>query len=156
MQNLDKTKQRYLGIGLILLGIFMVLRLWWLVPVVVLGSLGVYIYMQRRREGRIAAAVQSGLWLMGLALLLLFKFFFLPGVLLLGGASLLLRGREGQADQHVVHLLARFGIHLPTRPGGLVHVAAAPMVPTGEQPPAQTPDAGDEPQQPVTGKTTRL
>jgi hypothetical protein len=122
MQLGDQKKLTIAGIGLIVLGVITILGLWWAVPVLLLGSVGGYVYVERRKEGRIVAAVQSGLWLVGLALLLLFDIMF-PGILLLAGASLLLRGREPQADQQVVRLLARMRVHLPDAPG------ASPAVP---------------------------
>jgi hypothetical protein len=75
--------------------------------------------------------------------LLLIQFVF-PGVLLLAGASLLLRGHEAQADQRVSELLTRMGVQLPAaagRPAGAQNVSI-------EQSGAQA--------EPNTGETTRL
>jgi hypothetical protein len=143
LRNMDQRKLRYLGIGLIALGTFAALRLWFLLPLLVLGGIGAFLYVERRREGRIAAAVQSGLWLVGMGVLLLIQFVF-PGVLLLAGASLLLRGHEAQADQRVSELLTRMGVQLPAaagRPAGAQNVSI-------EQSGAQA--------EPNTGETTRL
>ncbi len=143
LRNMDQRKLRYLGIGLIAVGVFAALRLWFLLPLLVLGGIGAFLYVERRREGRIAAAVQSGLWLVGMGVLLLIQFVF-PGVLLLAGASLLLRGHEAQADQRVSELLTRMGVQLPgttNQPAGAQHVAI-------EQGSAQA--------EPNTGETTRL
>jgi hypothetical protein len=135
---MDQRTLRYLGIGLIALGVFAALRLWFLLPVVILGGVGAFLYVERRREGRTAAAVQSGLWLSGMGLLLMIDFVF-PGVLLLAGASLLLRGQEAQADQRVSEALARMGVQLPAagQPNGarsvaIEHSATQPEPNTGE------------------------
>lgn len=144
LRNMDQRKLRYLGIGLIAVGVFAALRLWFLLPLLVLGGIGAFLYVERRREGRIAAAVQSGLWLVGMGLLLLIQFVF-PGVLLLAGASLLLRGHEAQADQRVSELLTRMGVQLP---------AAAGHQPAGAQQVAI--EQGGTQAEPNTGETTRL
>jgi hypothetical protein len=142
LRNMDQRTLRYFGIGLIALGVFAALRLWFLLPLLVLGGVGAFLYVERRREGRIAVAVQSGLWLVGMGLLLLINFVF-PGVLLLAGASLLLRGHEAQADQRVSELLSRMGVQLPAakRPAGAQNVAI---------------DHSSAQAEPNTGETTRL
>lgn len=146
MEHMKQKRTRYLGLGLVILGIMAVLGLWNLVPVVLLGAVGAYIYMERRREGRIGAAVQSALWLVGVALLLAVHF-VVPGILLLAGASLLLRGREQQVDQRLSALLARFGIDLDAK----AKVAIPAQTAQPEQKPADTTPAA-----PSTGETTRL
>jgi hypothetical protein len=142
LRNMDQRTLRYIGIGLIAVGAFAALRLWFLLPLLVLGGVGAFLYVERRREGRIAAAVQSGLWLVGMGVLLLINFVF-PGVLLLAGASLLLRGHEAQADQRVSEVLGRLGVQLPAtgQPAGAHNVAI-------EHSAAQS--------EPNTGETTRL
>ncbi len=105
--KLHDRRTRYLGIALIVLGLFAVFRLWWLLPTMLLATAGGYIYLQRRRMGRIPEAVQSGLWLIGLAVLFLVDFLF-PGILILAGASLLVRGHEAELDQRVQYLGQRF------------------------------------------------
>lgn len=85
---------------LIGLGIVWWLNLWWLIWPGALLAAGVMAYTQRRRLGRTVEAVQAGLWLIGLGVLFLLGFVF-PGVLLLAGASILLRGREQQVDDQV-------------------------------------------------------
>ncbi len=144
MEHMKQKRTRYLGLGLVILGIMAVLGLWNLVPVVLLGAVGAYIYIERRREGRIGAAVQSALWLLGVALLLALHF-VVPGVLLLAGASLLLRGREQQVDQRLNALLNRFGIDLDAKAAIPAHTTQP------EQKPADTTPAA-----PSTGETTRL
>ncbi|GAB4433351.1 MAG: hypothetical protein OHK0015_21980 [Chloroflexi bacterium OHK40] len=106
--NLNQKQARYAGIGLIVLGVIAIFNLWWLIPAALLAGGGVAIYQRQRALGRRGEAVQALLWGIGLAVLLLLDFVF-PGVLLLGGASLLLRGREGQADDRVQAAVARFG-----------------------------------------------
>jgi predicted membrane-bound mannosyltransferase len=153
MKNMDTKKMRYLGIALIALGVFAALNMWSLLPVLILGGAGAYVYTERRKEGRFVAGVQGGLWLVGLAVLLLIDFVF-PGVLLLAGASLLLRGHEYQADRKVSRLLARLGVRLPT-----TAEAAASATPTFANPPVRredTPQAAQDEATASTGKTTRL
>ncbi len=105
--KLHDKRSQYLGIALIVLGLFAVLRLWWLLPTALLAIAGGYFYRQRRQMGRIPEAVQSGLWLVGLAVLFLVDFLF-PGILILAGASLLVRGHEAELDQRVQHFVQRF------------------------------------------------
>ncbi|NTV63572.1 MAG: hypothetical protein HGA65_08560, partial [Oscillochloris sp.] len=90
---------------LIVVGVVAILNVWWAIPPVLLAGGGVAIYQRQRSMGRTSEAVQAGLWGVGLAVLLLLHF-LIPGVLLLAGASLLLRGRELEADQRVRQLLA--------------------------------------------------
>jgi hypothetical protein len=155
MKNTNPERMRYLGIALIVLGVFAALQLWFLLPVVILGSVGAYVYMERRREGRVVAAVQSALWLMGMALLFLVDFIF-PGVLILAGVSLLLRGNEPGVDVRVSGLLSRFGVHLP-QPG---YTPATTSVPTATSntpaPTSSTPAPTSSTSEEYTGKTTRL
>lgn len=145
-RNMDQVKLRYLGIGLIVLGVMAALNLWGLIPALVLAGIGGYLYVERRKEGRVAAAVQSGLWLVGMAALLLIHFVF-PGVLLLAGASLLMRGHEPEVDRRVNRFLAGFGVNLP--PMGQAPAQAAPMQ-TAQNVPYE------EEERATTGETTRL
>jgi hypothetical protein len=95
-----------LGVTLIGLGLLWWLNLWWLLLPGVLAIGGVAAYVQRRAGGRTIEAVQALVWGLGLSLLFLFEFVW-PGVLLLAGASLLLRGREFQADETIQTLARR-------------------------------------------------
>jgi hypothetical protein len=104
--NLNTQQTRMLGIGLIALAVVIIFNLWSLIPVALLAGGGAYIYRRERSAGRINSAVQGGLWGIGLAVLYLIDF-VLPGVLLLAGASLLLRGKEEQADVRVQSTLRR-------------------------------------------------
>ena len=98
---MDRKQSVALGGALIGLGIVWWLNLWWLiVPLAMIGG-GVLGYQQRRRVGDAIGAVQAGLWLSGIGVLFLLHFLF-PGILLLAGASILLRGRELQADDRVL------------------------------------------------------
>jgi hypothetical protein len=149
---------RYLGISLIVLGVLALLNWWGLIPVLILGSVGAHLYTQRRLEGRVPMAVQSGLWLIGMALLFMLDFIF-PGILLLAGASLLVRGHEHEADRRVVNFMGRLGVHLSPAPAR--GVTAAPAAPSIQQKPAEqagphTPGVSGEDQEPSTGKTVRL
>lgn len=152
MKNWDTQRTRLFGIGLIVLGVVAIFGMWSLIPVFLLVSAGTYVYQRRRREDRIVEAVQSGLWLWGLALLFLLRFIF-PGVLILAGASLLLRGREYTIDRKVEELCGRLGIRLPEGPPS----ASAPIATPEQTPTAETPAAStsDIPQA-ATGETTRL
>lgn len=138
--RLNQQQTLVIGTSLIVLGIVMALNLWALLPVLVLGGAGAYLYRERRRIGRTGAAVQSGIWLIGLALLFLIDF-VVPGIIILAGLSLLARGREAAIDARVVSLLARFGVHLPGA------TTAPPAQPT--PPAAATPAIAAPPAQPI-------
>ncbi len=105
--NFNQQRTRYAGIALVILGVVAVFNLWWLVPAALLATGGLVIYRRQRAIGRRGEAVQALLWGVGLAVLLLADFIF-PGVLILGGASLLLRGREAAADDRLQAVVARF------------------------------------------------
>lgn len=158
MRKLGPTKMRYLGIGLIVLGVFAALRLWWLLPAVILGGVGTFLYIERRREGRIAAAVQSGLWLLGMGALFLLQF-IVPGILILAGASLLIRGREHEVDHKVSAWLTRMGVQLDAPYNIPTTYSANIPMPTVQPPsinPAPNPGATVPEPAPNTGETTRL
>ncbi len=141
MQTNRKTTV-IIGMSLIVLGIVMAFGLWGLLPVLVLSVAGVYLYTERRRVGRIGAAVQSGLWLIGLAVLFLIEF-VMPGIIILAGLSLLARGRETELDAQLVRLLAKLGVQVPgTQLAHTTPTAPVQSVPTiAAQPPVPTPPA---------------
>lgn len=154
--NLDSKATRYVGFSLVIAGFFALVGMWWMLPVVILASVGGYVYTERRKEGRIAAAVQSGLWLIGLAVLWLFSaIIFPPGILVLAGASLLIRGHEPKVDERVREFLAKIGIKLApaaTTPAPVVAASQpAPNAAAGSTPG----NAHDDPTA-FTGETTRL
>lgn len=139
-------QQNSVVVGAVLIGLGIVwwLNLWWLIWPGVLFVAGAMAYTQRRRLGRTVEAVQAGLWLFGLGLLFLLHFVF-PGILLLAGASILLRGREYQADDQVQALLS-----------GLRSSRGASRNPLpGQQVPYTTPETNVT-DTPRVGKTTRL
>lgn len=105
--NFNQQRTRYAGIALVILGVVAVFNLWWLVPAALLATGGLVIYRRQRAIGRRGEAVQALLWGVGLAVLLLADFIF-PGVLILGGASLLLRSHEAAADDRLQAVVARF------------------------------------------------
>lgn len=114
MTNLTQQQSLYLGIALIIIGVFALIGFWWIIPALVLAGAGVYVYNKNRQDGNVVKAVQGGLWLVGMALLLLLRsvFFFIPfpflaGVLILAGGSLLVRGRESEADKRVQEFLGQ-------------------------------------------------
>lgn len=146
--HIDYKQARYLGIGLIILGVFAALKLWGLLLPIILGTAGGYMYMQRRQMGRIGEAVQGGLWLFGLALAFLIHFVF-PGVLLLAGASLLIRGREPEVDQRVQSFLGQVKTRANT-----MRQPSAQNVPVHH--PTPDPTLPTEDDDASTGKTIRL
>jgi hypothetical protein len=148
--NLSQQQARYAGIALIALGVVAVLDLWWAIPLVLLAGGGIAIYQRQRSIGRVGEATQALLWGLGLAALFLVDFVF-PGVLLLGGASLLMRGREPQLDARVQSLLARFANRRAPA------MAAAPSVPQAPVAPApQRVTIVETTDQAVTSETVRL
>lgn len=145
--NLTQQQARYAGIALIALGVVAIFNLWWAIPLALLAGGGIAIYQRQRALGRTGEAVQALLWGVGLAVLLLFSSIF-PGVLLLGGASLLLRGREAQADAYVQGVIARFARRrTPATP-------SATQAPVAR--PAQPVTIVDTTEQPATNETVRL
>ncbi|NJL04595.1 MAG: hypothetical protein HC911_06735 [Chloroflexaceae bacterium] len=138
--QMDRKTTVIIGTSLIVLGMVMAFGLWGLLPVLGLSAAGAYLYTERRRVGRIGAAVQSGLWLIGLAVLFLIEF-VMPGIIILAGLSLLARGREAELDAQLVRLLAKLGVQVP----GIQMASAAPVAPVqsvptlAAQPPAQPP-----------------
>ncbi|GIV92494.1 MAG: hypothetical protein KatS3mg056_1203 [Chloroflexus sp.] len=104
--SLQNDQTRLIGILLIALGVVTIFKLWWLVPIALLAGGGIAIYRRQRNLGRTDEAVQALLWGVGLALLSLFKLLW-PGILLLGGVSLLLRGREAEVEQRMWALLGQ-------------------------------------------------
>lgn len=104
--NLNQQQARYAGIALIVLGVVAVFNLWGLIPLALLAGGGYAIYRRQQALGRPNEAIQALLWGVGLAVLMALDAIW-PGVLLLGGASLLLRGREAQAEQRVAVLLGQ-------------------------------------------------
>lgn len=104
--NLNQSQARNAGIALIVFGVVAIFNLWWLVPATMLGGAGVFAYRRSRALGRTGEAVQAALWGLGLAVLYLIGAIF-PGILLLAGASLLLRGHEPEADVRVQRVIGR-------------------------------------------------
>ena len=146
--NLTQQQARYAGFALIALGVVAVFDLWWAIPLALLAGGGIAIYQRQRALGRTGEAVQALLWGVGLAVLLLLGTVF-PGVLLLGGASLLLRGREAQADARVQAVAARFARR---RAPAVTAAPAAPQAPAARQPVTIVPAT----EQPATSETVRL
>jgi hypothetical protein len=143
--NPNKQQTAMIGAVLIALGLVMWLNLWWLIAPGALVAGGVLAYRQRRRLGRPVEAVQALLWCFGLALIFLTHFWL--GVLFLAGASLVLRGRELQADGMIQQALTQ----ARTR-------RTASRSITTQQVPSRAPPAAptSEIDAPSTGNTTRL
>jgi len=153
--NINKQPSVALGAFLIALGVVWWLNLWSLLLPAALLIGGAVAYQQRRSLGRTIEAVQVGLWGVGLALLFLLHFLW-PGVLFLAGASILLRGRESQADSYVQNALAQLG----RRSGRAARPVPTQHVPIATQQPP-TPIVPNTPQHtnvetPAVGETTRL
>lgn len=136
------------GAVLIGLGIVWWLNLWWLIWPAILFGLGAVAYTQRRAMGRTVEAVQAGMWLFGLGILFLLSFVF-PGVLLLAGASLLLRGREYQVDDQIQMWLGGLRSSRSTN-RNILPTQQVPVTPAPTVPEPNTLDV------PAVGKTTRL
>ena len=152
--NFNKQPSVMAGVLLIGLGLVWWLNLW---PLLLPGALlvgGAAAYVQRRKLGRTVEAVQVGMWGAGLALLFMLGFVF-PGVLLLAGASVLARGREGQIDAAVQQLIGRFGRRSASRQAPVQQVQISTSYPA-PVPPAQ-PHVQATPDRSVsTSDTTRL
>jgi hypothetical protein len=143
--NPNKQQTAAIGAFLIALGLVMWLNLWWLIAPGALVAGGVIGYRQRQRLGRPAEAVQALLWCFGLALVFLTGFWL--GVLFLAGASLLLRGRELQADTMIRQAL--------TQARG--RRSASRSITTQQVPISAPPaPAANDYEAPTTGNTTRL
>lgn len=154
--NLNQQQTRYAGIALIVLGVVAVFNLWWAIPSALLLGGGVAVYLRQRVIGHRGEAVQALLWGVGLALLLLADF-VLPGVLLLGGASLLLRGREPQADDRVQAVVARFARRRTPAvkaPSSAMPAMAMPQAPVAQ--PQQRVTIMSASEQPNPNETVRL
>ena len=106
--NLNQKQARNAGIVLIVLGLVAIFDLWWMIPAALLATGGVVIYRRQKALGRNGEAVQAALWGLGLAVLMLIDF-IMPGVLLLGGASLLMRGREAEVEARALKVVGRIG-----------------------------------------------
>ncbi|MGQ9928356.1 MAG: hypothetical protein ACUVS4_15995 [Chloroflexaceae bacterium] len=138
---MQARQARITGIILIVLGIVAVFKLWWLVPAALLALGGAVIYRRQRANGRVGEAVQALLWGVGLAALLLADLIF-PGVLILGGVSLLLRGREADIDARLQSLIA--------------HLRHAPLTSAPQSAPAPPVTVIAENERPATNETIRL
>jgi hypothetical protein len=136
--NLNQQQARNAGIALIVLGVVAVFSLWGLIPLALLAGGGYAIYRRQHALGRQNEAVQALLWGVGLAVLMVLDLLW-PGVLLLGGASLLLRGHEAQAEQRVA---------------GLIGQVTRRRAPAASPTPTQVTIVGDEPAN--TTQTVRL
>ncbi len=148
--NFNQQQSRMVGIGLIALGVVAIFNLWWIVPVALLAGGGIYLYRQRKQMGRTNEAVQFGFWGLGLAALYLTDLIF-PGVLILVGLSLMMRGREQSVEARVQRVLGRFSRR---QPATVVNdqEQTAPSVPVQQSArPAETIQ-----EQPAVGETVRL
>lgn len=150
--NLSRQQTATLGIGLITFGVIVWLNLWWLVVPGLLISGGALAYAQRRSVNRIAEAVQLGLWVVGLGVAILLGFLipFAAALFLLGGTSLLIRGREDKADTFVQRMLGR------VRRRSSSPSVSVQQVPITQQPTVVTPTTQQDVHEPSTGETTRL
>ncbi|WP_298404172.1 hypothetical protein [uncultured Chloroflexus sp.] len=104
--SFQRDQMRLIGLLLVTMGIVAIFKLWWLVPIALLAGGGIVIYRRQRSLGRTNEAVQALLWGVGLALLSLINLVW-PGILVLGGVSLLLIGREDAVEQRMWALLGQ-------------------------------------------------
>ncbi|MFN3374260.1 MAG: hypothetical protein ACK44M_11920, partial [Chloroflexus sp.] len=104
--SFQNDQTRLIGLLLVVMGIVAIFKLWWLVPIALLAGGGIAIYRRQRSLGRTNEAVQALLWGVGLALLSLINLVW-PGILVLGGVSLLLIGREAAVEQRMWALLGQ-------------------------------------------------
>ncbi|NJN15326.1 MAG: hypothetical protein HC822_03015 [Oscillochloris sp.] len=133
--NINQDQARKAGIALVVFGIVALFDLWWMLPLALLIGGGYVIYQRQQAAGKPNEAVQALLWGVGLAVLMVLDLLW-PGVLLLGGASLLLRGREVETEQRARRMLAQ--LPLPRRNSNRQKVTIV------------------NEDQPTTGATTRL
>jgi hypothetical protein len=145
--NPNNRQTAMVGVGLIVLGVVWWLNLWWLVGPGALAAAGVLAYRRRRSLGRPVEAVQAALWCFGLSLILLTGFWF--GVIFLAGLSLLLRGRELQADAAIQQVVSQ----ARTRRSASRTIASQRVPITTQAPAPLTPDSSDVS---AIGATTRL
>ncbi len=141
------SQNMMIGILLVVLGVVALLGLWWALLPAMLVAGSVYGYRQCRSQGKPAEAVQLALWGMGLALLFLVGFSW-AGMLLLLGASMLLRGREHTIVEYMPLLVGRV---LSVRPRMPRRASKAQDVPINIETPVQY-----EPYKPSVNETTRL
>jgi hypothetical protein len=145
--NPNNRQNATIGAFLIVLGLVWWLNLWWLIGPGALAAAGVVVYRRRRDMGRPVEAVQAALWCFGLALILLTGFWL--GVVFLAGLSLILRGRELQADAAIQQAIGQARArraparHIPSQHVPITTQAPTPLSPTGNEAPS-------------TGATTRL
>jgi hypothetical protein len=88
---------RFWGIAAIVVGVLVAFKMLWLVPPLLLIAGGAVYYRYQKILGRTDRAVYAALWGVGLGVALLIGAFF-PALLVLAGATILLRGREAQID----------------------------------------------------------
>ncbi len=93
-----------IGGALVGLGLVWALDLWWLVLPGMLLGLAVWSYRHSHKLGRVEEALQAALWFGGFGLLALTGFVW-PGVLILAGMALLLRGREHEVDARLQQII---------------------------------------------------
>lgn len=149
------TSQRtvYAGIALVVLGALFLTGTGWLLPVAVFAGGGAYLYRTQRRAGNLEKALIGGLWGVGLALTWLTGA-WIAGLLLLGGLTLLMRGREQRVDTAVQRYLGQAQAFVQSRraPHSTTPTMQAPPVSTRQPSPVTI--IQDE--KPTTGETTRL
>ncbi|MBC8075068.1 MAG: hypothetical protein H7Y32_03250 [Chloroflexales bacterium] len=149
------TSQRtvYAGVALIVLGALFLTGMGGLLPALALAGGGVYLYQTQRRAGSVDKALVGGLWGVGLALIWLTGA-WLAGLLLLGGLTVLMRGREQRVDATVQRYMAQGQAIVQSRR------AQRPTTPAVQSPPVITrqpsPVTIIQDDVPTTGDTTRL
>jgi hypothetical protein len=104
--NIPQQRTMYAGIALIVLGVLYITGLASILPAIVLAGGGAFLYTNQRKRGQLDQALIGGLWGVGLALIW-FTGAWVPGLLVLGGLTLLMRGREQQTDAKVQRLVVQ-------------------------------------------------
>lgn len=159
MKNLNQ-QQWYLGIAMIAVGVLIAFNLWGLLPIALITGLAIFVYTQQRKEGNTARAVQGGLWLLGMAGIILLSH-FIPWaalLMLLAGTSLLLRGNEEKVDAFIQQMFK--GLRKRDRSSAsqssATDVPITPNGPNSTPEPPETPGTSSYTDVPNTGPTTRL
>ena len=149
------TSQRtlYGGIALVVLGALFLTGTGWILPVLVLGGGGAYLYRTQRRAGNLEKALIGGLWGVGLAITWLTGQ-WIAGLLLLGGLTLLMRGRESRVDTAVQRYLGQAQALVQSRRASHTAMPAVQNPPVSSRQPSPVTIIHDE--APTTGDTTRL
>jgi hypothetical protein len=149
----NSQRNLYAGIALVVLGALFLTGTGWLLPVLVFAGGGAYLYQTQRRAGNLEKALIGGLWGVGLALTWLTGA-WIAGLMLLGGLTLLLRGREQRVDTAVQRYLGQAQSIVQSRRAPRPAATSVQNPPVSTRPSSPVTIIHDE--APTTGDTTRL